>query len=159
MKLKPVAFAIVIALGLFGLAEARDSLLSPPSAERALSMATQKLDLTPNQQARLRPLLERGVALRAQIRSQAEAAIRADRDELARSDADLNAISAEHEAMVDARLVEVRALRDDLLTFYNRELSPDQQAQARVALLKRIDRLDRIRDTLLSLDQDAGFGP
>lgn len=159
MKLKPVALAVLIALGLFGIAEARDRLFSPPSAERALSLATQKLELTPNQQARLRPLLERGVALRAQIRSEAQAAMRADRDELARSDANLNAITAEHEAMVDARLGEVRALRDDLLGFYNRELSPDQQARARVALVKRIDRLDRIRNRLLSLDEDAAFGP
>lgn len=159
MTLKPLAFAVLIAAGLVGLAEARGGLFSPPSAERALSMATQKLALTPDQQTRLRPLIERGVVLRTQIRNETEATIQADREELARPDADLNALSAEHQARVDARLGEVRALRDDLLVFYNRELSPEQQARARVALIKRIDRLDRIRDGLLALREDAGLGP
>jgi hypothetical protein len=159
MTLKPLAFAALIAIGVVGLAEARSSLLSPPNADRAMSLATQKLALTADQQTRLRPLVERGVALRTQIRNETEAMIQADREELARPDADLAAISAEHQARVDARLGEVRALRDDLLDFYNRELNADQQAKARLVLIKRIDRLDRIRDGLLSLREDAAFGP
>jgi len=159
MTLKPLAFAALIAIGVVGLAEARSSLLSPPNADRAMSLATQKLALTADQQARLRPLVERGVELRTQIRNETEAMIQADREELARPDADLAAISTEHQARVDARLGEVRALRDDLLDFYNRELNADQQAKARLVLIKRIDRLDRIRDGLLSLREDAAFGP
>jgi hypothetical protein len=160
MKLISVAATAVIAMGVVGLVEARGGgLFSPPSAEQALSTASEKLALTPNQQAHLLPLLKRGLALRAQIREEAEATLQADREELARPDADLSAMSAEHQARIDARLKEARALRDDLLTFYNRELSPDQQARARVALIKRIDRLDRIRNSLLSLRDDTGFGP
>jgi hypothetical protein len=156
MKLKPLALAVVVALGLAGLAEAR-SALSSPSPERVLSIAAQRLALSPSQQAKLLPLVERGVALRAQIRKDSDTAIAAARNELARPDANLTALSADHQTLVDARLSDVRALRDDLLTFYMRDLNPDQQAKARVALLKRIDRLDRIRTGLLSLREDPGF--
>lgn len=159
MKLKPLVFAALFAVGLAGLAEASNALFTPPSAERTLSMASTKLSLNAEQQARLLPLLKRGVTLREKIRSETEAAIAASREELARPDANLDAISAEQQALVDARLAEVRALRDDLLTFYKRDLNPDQQAKARVALLKRVDRLDRIRSGLLSLREDSGFGP
>lgn len=156
MKLKTLVLAAAVALGLAGLVEAR-GFFAPPSAERALATASERLSLTPTQQLKLMPLIKRGVDLRAQIRSQSGAAMQADREELARPDADLPAMAAEHQAMVDASLAEARALRDDLLAFYTHELNAQQQAKARIALAKRIDRLDRIRSGLLALGDEPGI--
>lgn len=156
MKLRTLVLAAAAALGLAGLVEAR-GLFAPPSAEIALATASERLSLTPAQQSKLMPLIKRGVVLRAQIRSQSNAVMQADREELSRPDADLRAMAVEHQAMVDASLAEARALRDDVLDFYTHELNAQQQAKARVALVKRIDRLDRIRSGLLALGDQPGI--
>lgn len=155
MKLKHLALALVVALGVGGVLHAR-SVVATPSPERVLALATGRLALSPQQQSQLLPLIRRGVELRARIRAQTEAALQADREELARPQADLVAMAAEHQALVDANLLEARALRDDLLAFYEHELTPSQQARARIALSRRIERLDRIRSGLLALGEDPG---
>jgi hypothetical protein len=155
MKLKHLALALALTLGIGGLVHAR-AVAATPSAERVLALASGRLALSPQQQSRLLPLIRRGVELRARIRAQTEAALRADREELAQPQADLGAMAAEHQALVDANLAQARALRDDLLAFYEHELTPSQQAKARIALSRRIDRLDRIRSGLLALGEDPG---
>lgn len=155
MKLKYLALALAVALGVGGLVQAR-AMAAEPSPERVLAVASARLALSPPQQSHLLPLIRRGVELRARIRAQTEAALLADREELAKPQADLAAMAAEHQAVVDANLADVRALRDELIAFYEHDLTPSQQAKARAALGRRIDRLDRIRSGLLALGEDTG---
>lgn len=155
MKLKTLALASLVALGVGGLVQARTMTLSP-SPERVLAVASDRLALSPAQEAKLLPLLKRGIELRTRIRKQSEAALQADREELARPQADLVAMAAEHQALVDANLAQARILRDEFLAFYEHELSPAQQAKARLALSRRIERLDRIRSGLLALVEEPG---
>jgi hypothetical protein len=156
MKRMSLVAGALLALGVVGtvgLVEARER-LAPPTAETMLARASKELALDSAQQARLLPLLRRGAALRAQIRNETEATLRADREELQRADADLAALSADHQARVDARIAEVRELRGELLDFYEHALRPEQQAKARAQLLRRIDRFEQLRERLLAMRDD-----
>ena len=50
-------------------------------------------------------------------------------------------------------------LRDRFLAFYTDELRPNQQARVRLGLLKRLDRLDQLRERLTAFTDAGGFAP
>jgi hypothetical protein len=159
MKLKTLALAAAIAIGIGGFAQARDAFFTNPSPEALLSLTTEKLDLNPAQQDQLRPLLQRAAALRADIKSKAEAMHVASRNELARPDADLRALSGERQALIGAELKAVGDLRGQFLAFYEDDLSPNQQAKARQLLIKRMDRFDHLRERIMAISGDAALQP
>lgn len=162
MKTKSLVLATLIALavaGAAGYAHARGALFAAPGPDKVLAIASQQLSLQPHQQAQLRPLLVRAAKLRADVRNDAEAVMAASRAELARPDANLRALSVERQAVVDSRLLEARALRDDFIAFYEDELDPRQQSLAREHMLTRIDRIESVIDRLQALRGDPMFGP
>jgi uncharacterized membrane protein len=157
MKLKLLALATFVAIGIAGLAEARNAFFADPSPQTVLSLTSEKLDLDPAQQDRLRPLLQRAMALRADIKSKAEAMHAASRSELERPDADLRALSDERQTLLATELKAIGDLRGQFLAFYQNDLNPNQQAKARQLMIKRMDRLDRLRERVLALSGDAVF--
>jgi hypothetical protein len=68
------------------------------------------------------------------------------RAELQRSDADLSSIITRSQPLTDRRIADARAVRDQLVDFYNNQLSSRQQAIAREILLQRLDRLEQWLD-------------
>jgi uncharacterized membrane protein len=159
MKLKSLTFAILVAIGIAGFAQARAVFSAEPSPETMLTLASEKLALTPVQQDQLRPLLQRAVALRADIKSKADAMRAASRGELNRPDADLRALSGERQALIVAELKAVGDLRKQFLAFYEDDLNPDQQVEARQLMLKRLDRFDRLRERVMAFSGDAALEP
>lgn len=159
MKLKPLVFTTLLALAVTGLAKAGSDHFANRSPERLLSLTSEKLALNPAQQDRLRPLLQRAVALRADIKSKSEAMRTASRDELNRPDANLRALSNERQALIASELKAIRDLRNQFLAFYENDLSPGQQAMARQLMIKRLDRFDQLRERMLAMANDGGFAP
>jgi len=159
MKLKPLALAAIVAIAIAGFAEAREAFFVSPTPETMLSVTTEKLDLNPAQQDQLRPLLQRAAALRADIKSKAEAMRAASRDELNRPDANLRALSGERQALIVAELKAVGDLRNQFLTFYEDDLSPNQQVKARQLMIKRMDRFERLPERIMAISGDAELQP
>jgi uncharacterized membrane protein len=159
MKLKPLVLAALVALGVAGFAEARNAFFAEPSPEMLLSITSEKLALDPAQQDQLRPLLQRAVALRADIKNKADAMRAASRAELARPDADLRALSDERQALIVTELKAIGELRKQFLAFYEDDLSPGQQAMARQLMIKRLDHFDRLRDRMLAMANDGALQP
>ncbi len=72
------------------------------------------------------------------------------RVELAEPDADLPKLAATLETEVDLLMTEQRALRTRKLAFYE-TLSAEQQAVLRDELVRRIERTEALRDTLMQI--------
>lgn len=159
MKLKPLFLAALVALGIAGFAEARNTLFVEPSPDTVLSLASERLALTPPQQDQLRPLLQRAAALRADIKSKNDAMRAASRNELSRPDADLRALSDERQAQLASELKAIGDLRKQFLAFYEDDLSPNQQALARQSMIKRLDRFDRLRERMIAMANDGALQP
>jgi hypothetical protein len=163
MILKPLALSASLAVAgvvaAAGYSHADHSRFASRSPDTVLALASAKLALNPAQQDQLRPLLLRAAALRSDIRSKTEALRSASRAELARPDADLRALDAERRTLVTSELKAVDDLRGQFLGFYEHDLSPAQQAQARQLMLQRMDRVDRLRDRLLAFAEAAPAAP
>lgn len=159
MNLKPLLFASIVIIGAAGFAKAGSDYLANPNPETVLSLTSAQLALSPAQQDKLRPLLKRAAALRAEIRSQAKAMRTASRVELNRPDANLRALSGERQALVSREFEALDVVRNQLLTFYEDELNADQQAKARQLLLKRLNRFDRMRERLMAVSDAGAFPP
>ncbi|WP_162457162.1 hypothetical protein [Pseudoxanthomonas kalamensis] len=138
-----IAIAAAALFGLAGLVHAGAE--RGPSAERIVALAAHKLDLSSEQQDRLRPLVDEALALHRDARKARELMQAASREELSRADADLQALALERQAQTDRRLQQARQLRDRFLRYYQIELSPAQQASARAAMLERMDRFQQLR--------------
>jgi hypothetical protein len=150
-----VLAATAAAVLAFGAAQARDAL--SPSPERILARATADLALTAPQQAHAGALIRRALQLRLRVRDEGAALVAASRAELARPDADLQALATERRQWVDARLAEVRLLEADAVAFYEHELTPAQQAQARERLGERLERLQGLGERLRAWRDDPLF--
>jgi len=159
MKLKPFVLVALLALAVTGFAQADSDRFANPTTERLLSLTSEHLALTTAQQDRLRPLLQRAAALRSEIRNRNEALRAASRHELARSDADLRALSRERQAQVAEELKAVDDLRQQFLAFYQNVLNPDQQARARQLMVKRLERIDRLRQRMMAFSDAAASSP
>ena len=161
MNLKPLVFvfASIVVIGVAGFAKAGNDYLANPNPETVLSLTSAQLALSPAQQDKLRPLLKRAAALRADIRSQAEPMRAASRVELNRPDANLRALRGERQALVTREFEALNAVRNQLLTFYEDELNSDQQAKARQLLLKRMNRFDQMRERLMAVSDAGAFAP
>jgi hypothetical protein len=159
MKLKPLALAAAVAIGIAGLANAGSKYFVEPDPQTMLSLASEQLTLTPAQEDKLRPLLQQAAALRVEIKSQATAMRAATRDELNRSDADLRALSSERQALIAKELTAVDSLRNRFLAFYEGDLSPGQQLRARQMLLKRLDRFDQMRERMMAITDRTYSAP
>ena len=154
MKFKALALTAILGVAAAGLAEAGIGYFATPTPETTLALASQRLDLDPTQQARLRPLLQRAAALRTDIRSRTAAMRAASREEFERPDADLRALDRERKAQVAAELKAMDELRDQFLAFYQDTLRPDQQAKARQLIIQRMDRFDRLRERIVAMGAD-----
>ena len=135
------------------------ALFAAPGPEKILGIASERLTLDAGQQAELLPLLTRAARLRIAVKRDADALLEASRAELVRPDANLRALSAERELLIDVRLLEARTLRDDFIAFYDHQLTPAQQAIAREQMLKRIDRFESVIERLQALRGEPMFGP
>lgn len=147
------ATAALLALGIAGLVQAAANRM--PTSDRVLSLAADRLSLTSAQQAELRPLIEDAMALRHEARSQRQAMAAAARVELARTDANLQALTQEQQSRTDARLAQARQLRDRFLQYYQTELTPAQQVTARELMLARMERLQQLLGLLENRRDDA----
>ncbi len=156
---KTLSLAALFAVAIAGIAEARGTLFAAPGPEKILGIASERLSLDVGQQAELLPLLNRAAKLRIAVKRDAGAMPEASRAELIRPDANLRALSAERELIIDTRLLEARTLRDDFITFYDHQLTPTQQAIAREQMLKRIDRFETLIERLQALRGEPMFGP
>ena len=123
----------------------------PAPLPAALRAELQALNLTPVQRAELMALMLQAQALRAGVQDDVDALIDEAKAELAQPDADLRTLALEREAVVDARLANLRSLRDGLIEFYYDDLDPTQQAQIRQMLLTKVERMERLRDVLIEL--------
>lgn len=155
MKTRTLAIAAAVAIGLAGLGHAAAPLVTRSPSEHVMAAATQRLQLSPAQQAALAPLVERTLALRSQTRQQLDVLLDVGQAELSRPDADLAALAAEIERGTDARMFEARTLRTDFLAFYREQLNPDQQARVRERLVERLERLDMLRDHLFLMRHES----
>jgi hypothetical protein len=104
------------------------------------------LQLTSDQKLQLASILWDAAASRNDLRDEADAVRAAARAELQRSDADLSSIITRSQPLTDRRIADARAVRDQLVDFYNNQLSSRQQAIAREILLQRLDRLEQWLD-------------
>jgi len=121
------------------------------AAAQSDRLTWQSLDLTPVQMAKLAAIFWDAKAGRDAFRAQAQSAMDAARAELARDDADLDAIVALTEPLTNQRIADARRVRDQLIAFYNDDLDAAQQATARQILLQRLERISELQDALESL--------
>jgi uncharacterized membrane protein len=108
------------------------------------------LHLSPTQEIAWQALQNEQRELFRQGREQLNDAAAIARIELAEPDADLAGLAASLETEVDLWMADQRALRARKLAFYE-TLSPEQQAVLRDELVRRIERAEALRDTLLQI--------
>ncbi|MEZ5457538.1 MAG: Spy/CpxP family protein refolding chaperone [Lysobacteraceae bacterium] len=112
------------------------------------------LHLNTSQTAAWQALQAEQRALFMQGRSQLSEAADLARSELSAPDADLAGLAATLETEVDLWMADQRALRARKLAFYE-TLSAEQQAVLREELIRRMERAESLRDTLLQLATTA----
>jgi len=147
------------AIGLFAIAGAAWAGSQSPVIQR-LQLAQQwlqqqaelqaALHLTPAQEIAWQALQNEQRDLFRQGREQLSDAAAIARIELAEPDADLAGLAATLETEVDLWMADQRALRARKLAFYE-TLSAEQQAVLRAELVRRIERAEALRDTLLQI--------
>ena len=148
-----------VVLGVFALAGAAWAGSQSPTIQR-LQLAKQwlqqqaelqaALHLSPTQEIAWQALQNEQRELFRQGREQLSDAAAFARIELAEPDADLAGLAASLETEVDLWMADQRALRARKLAFYE-TLSPEQQAVLRDELVRRIERAEALRDTLLQI--------
>jgi uncharacterized membrane protein len=148
-----------VVLGVFALAGAAWAGSQSPTIQR-LQLAKQwlqqqaelqaALHLSPTQEIAWQALQNEQRELFRQGREQLSDAAAIARIELAEPDADLAGLAASLETEVDLWMADQRALRARKLAFYE-TLSPEQQVVLRDELVRRIERAEALRDTLLQI--------
>lgn len=114
-----------------------------PGAWLAAVRAPQISGLSPAQQATFDALRRTTQAQHRAAHAEVGALIGAAREELARPDADLAALSAQAESTLLPLVLEARARRAEGLAFYD-GLGPEQQAQLRTWMSQRLARIERL---------------
>ncbi len=146
--------AVLTAAALSGNAHAGDrSLISALRGAAAQSdrISWQSLNLTPAQKAKLAGIFWDAKAQQETAREESQALIAMAQTELAKDDADLDALASATQTLTDQRIANARGLRDQLIGFYNDDLDANQQATARAILLQRVERIGELKDALETL--------
>ncbi|MCB1564748.1 MAG: Spy/CpxP family protein refolding chaperone [Xanthomonadales bacterium] len=117
----------------------------------AMRVSWQELNLTATQKAKLAGIFWDSKSERDTFRDQMEDFLATAQTELAKDDANLNALAALSEPLINARISSGRSIRDRLIDFYNDDLDAQQQATVRQILLQRLDRLAELSDALENL--------
>ncbi len=118
----------------------------PPAALAELA----QLQLSPAQRMELLQIMIRARALQTQVRADQEALLADATLELGAESPDLRALAEAQEAITDQRIAALRALRDELLDFYD-GLSPAQQAEVHAWLLRQIGRIEQTKNAFALL--------
>lgn len=108
------------------------------------------LQLSPAQRMELLQIMIRARALQTQIRADQEALLADATVELGGESPDLRALAVAQEAITDQRIAALRALRDELLDFYE-GLSPTQQTEVHNWLLRQIGRIEQTKNAIALL--------
>lgn len=108
------------------------------------------LQLSPAQRMELMQIMIRARALRTQVRADQEALLAEATLELGGESPDLRALAVAQEAITDQRIAALRALRDELLDFYE-GLSPTQQTEVHAWLLRQIGRIEQTKNAIALL--------
>ncbi|MEZ5464224.1 MAG: Spy/CpxP family protein refolding chaperone [Lysobacteraceae bacterium] len=130
---------------------AGDSIRERLQTAAAMRVSWQELNLTTAQKAKLAGIFWDAKAERDDFRDQMQDFLTTAQTELTKEDADLNALAALSEPLIDTRIGSGRSVRDRLIDFYNNDLDAEQQATARRILLQKLDRLADISDAVENL--------
>ena len=132
-------------------AQAGDSIRERLQTAAAMRIDWQQLNLSTSQKAKLAGIFWDAKSERDAFHAQMQDLLVSAQTELAKADADLNALTTQSEPLLDQRLADARQVRDRLIAFYNDDLDAEQQATARQILLQRLDRIAQLTDALDSL--------
>ena len=132
-------------------AQAGDSIRERLQTAAAMRIDWQQLNLSTSQKAKLAGIFWDAKSERDAFHAQMQDLLVSAQTELAKADADLNALTTQSEPLLDQRLADARQVRDRLIAFYNDDLDAEQQATARQILLQRLDRIAQLTDALESL--------
>ncbi|MCB1552641.1 MAG: periplasmic heavy metal sensor [Xanthomonadales bacterium] len=123
----------------------------PPLPQQALQELA-ALSLTPAQKLELMAIFLDARAGSEQLRTAQQDLAAQALTEMQAQQADLHALIAAQESLTDQRVAALRAVRDDLLGFYD-DLSSSQQAEVQTWLARQLQRLLDLR-TAIELIRD-----
>lgn len=155
--MKPVALfrhlliATVLSTTMLAAAFAGDGIRDRLQHAAAMRIGWQDLNLTSDQKTKLAEIFWDSKSERDAFRDQMQDFLATAESELAKDNADLAALAALSEPLVDARVSSRREIRDRLIDFYNNDLDAEQQATVREILLQRLDRLGEVSDAIDNL--------
>lgn len=128
-----------------------------PGPERIVEFATKQLQLDPAQQAALQPIVARAVSLRDGVRADGMSLLKVTRGAVSDPTGNVLVGVAERDARFDGRLAEFRAVRNELLGYYQYRLTPQQQARVRELMERRLDRVEKLRSALGALREESAL--